>query len=652
MDTNACKIDNLKEGTTYEIQVVAFNVANNFKSVSSAVYIDTLPKGITCQDQAKQFFMEYKADCEKKVTFDENKIRLVGTKLLSDLTPESVGNIDSIDQLNEYLMLSLHEEEKQNREYEIYCSRNKEELEKLYEVLNCRRKELEQESSTMAKQESDIKTLERRRDKLLFEKSKLVDELRSAKTHDDILKSKNLNTDSKLKKLKERKANIDKYGPGEVAKIEEQIETLSQELNEVESSNHDLVAKNKAISTENKEWRTKLDSLRSFARLVEHEELGDFGKFLTPQGRKYWTEIAENALNVALDFSEAIQNSLDSQSKRELTLRNELQRYLALQHRNERLRAELDLNYRPTFMDELQAASKFEICIDPTRDNNSCNLSRSNNLESAQKSANESVENYTSEWRKKILSEYPLSDPTTDKENDLILSLLDETVHNYRANHGSLSSPLLGSQPTNQFLSMQNGQESSRGMGADLNADMSRVAIADGSSYINSHLQPSPITPNVSLPFTQNSLPQVSLPLSFPSSFYQDSSGLDFGNSNEPYKQNGNLMDNMLHLRFPEVPTGGISLGNEIDTIASRSYNAFVNNIASPRFASPSFQVSPMLAPFGSSPYSDLLSGPTPRETLNTLIGRNNRLNPSYNELLNIGSYGVLIPEVGENDQE
>lgn len=608
--------------------------------------MDTLPKGITHQDQAKQFFAEHRADYEKKFTFDEKQIQRIGSNLSSDVTPESVGNIESSDQLNQYLMLSLYEEEKQNREYEIFCSRSKEELEKLYEVLNCHRKEFEQESSSMAKQESDIKGLERKRDRLLFEKSKLVDELRSAKTHSDILKSKNLNINSRLKKLKERRANIDKHGSSEVAKIEEQIERLAQELNEVENSNHDLMAKNKTISSKNKEWRANLDSIKSLEHLVKDEELEDYDKFLTPQGRNHWTEIAENALNVAPDLSEAILRSLDLQKKRELTLKNEIQRYLTLQHRYELFRAELDLSYHPTFLNELQATSKFDAFKDTTREKNTSYPSYSNSFESTQDDASESVDTYSHDWRKKVLSEYPLPDTTTDKENELILSLLDETVHNYRATHGALSSPLLGSQHTNQFFPMLNGQEGSRRIGADL----SYRSMADSSTYINSQLNPSPVTPNVLLPFTQNTFPQVSLPLSFPSSFYQDSSAIELGHSNETYQRNGNLMDNMLPLRFPEVPTRGISLGSEIDT--SRSYNSFVNNSVSPRFASPHFQVSPMLTPFGSSPYSDLLPGPTPRETFNTLIGRNNRLNPSYNDLLNIGSYGVLIPEVGENDQE
>ena len=95
------------------------------------------------------------------------------------LEPEDVKANKSSESLNEYLLVYQNELRKAKEEYELNHDQLNQEIGKLNQDLKIYKKEYEQETGSKMRKDINVKDLEKRRDNLTFQKSKIAKELKS-----------------------------------------------------------------------------------------------------------------------------------------------------------------------------------------------------------------------------------------------------------------------------------------------------------------------------------------------------------------------------------------------------------------------------------------------------------------------------------------
>jgi len=361
MGVTSCQLNNLLENKLYQIQVVAINVVTNFRSQSAPVFIETLPKPANQLQSNKTLPMitnnEVKVSrISQAKNFDSKSSK---NNLPLYLEPEDVKANKSPESLNEYLLLYQNELRKVREEYEMNHDHLDQEIGKLNQELKFYKKEYEQETGSKIKKDINVKDLEKKRDNLTFQKSKIAKELKSLESMNDIYKSELNDLKNKVKKLTERKQQIMRYEKTDRLKIDRQITKVTGEIELLKVKNDEIEDVCKTLTAEKKEMSIAFNNLKPLVESFNSETIFNKEGNLTPKA----SEILEKLYNLqptwANDITNEIYNSVNFEINWKSTFRSEIRKFLSIQHSYEIAKVNQDKNYQPVKMSEHQASIEF-----------------------------------------------------------------------------------------------------------------------------------------------------------------------------------------------------------------------------------------------------------------------------------------------------
>lgn len=359
MGVTSCQLNNLLEKKLYQIQVVAINVVTNFRSQSDPVFIETLPKPLT-EDGCNESFPMIACDAtniQKVKHVSDKESSKISLPACLDVTDIKANN--SSKSLNEYLLAYQNELRRTKDEYELNHTQLDQEISKLDEELKSYKREYEQETGTKIRKDFNVKDLEKKRDNLTFQKSKLAKELKSFESTKDIHRSELNDLKNKIKKLTERKLQIQRYEQVDRSKVDSQIKQVMADIELIKKENDKVDEVCKALTTNKKELSAVFNNLKPLVESFNNETIFSKEGNLTPKA----TEILDKLYRVQPTWSNEITNEIYSSVNFEInwksTFRSEIRKYLSIQHSFEIAKMNLDKTYQPAKMSEHQASIEF-----------------------------------------------------------------------------------------------------------------------------------------------------------------------------------------------------------------------------------------------------------------------------------------------------
>lgn len=361
MGVTSCQLNNLLENKLYQIQVVAINVVTNFRSQSAPVFIETLPKPANKLQSNRTLPM---------ITNNEIKVSKISQLRDSDsecskanlpmyLEPEDVKANKSSESLNEYLLVYQNELRKAKEEYELNHEQLNQEIGKLNQDLKIYKKEYEQETGSKMRKDINVKDLEKRRDNLTFQKSKIAKELKSFESMNDIHKSELNDLKNKIKKLTERKQQIMRYEKTDRLKIDKQITKVMDEIELMKVENDKIEDVCKTLTSEKKEMSIALNNLKPIVESFNSEIIFNKEGNLTPKASELLDKLYNVQPSWANDITNEIYSSVNFEINWKSTFKAEIRKFLSIQHSFEIAKVNQDKTYQPVKLSEHQASIEF-----------------------------------------------------------------------------------------------------------------------------------------------------------------------------------------------------------------------------------------------------------------------------------------------------
>ena len=197
LTSTSCRLNNLTPHQLYQIEIIAVNSITNFKSQSKPVFVHTSNDkeldGIVNVDHLETEIKEIEPISG---TLDQSA--------LETITIDQIKNIKDSNLLNDYIVKFQNELAKTNTEYKQFQSSISQEHETLQRDLSHHKREFEEESDNKLKKDHDLKSLERKKDNLSFQKSKLTTQLNALKNTLSLFNTKFEENENKIKKLREK----------------------------------------------------------------------------------------------------------------------------------------------------------------------------------------------------------------------------------------------------------------------------------------------------------------------------------------------------------------------------------------------------------------------------------------------------------------
>lgn len=357
----SCSLNNLLANKLYQIQIVAVNLVNHFRSQSSPVFIETLPKPNVKEDIGNSLPVISKNSVRlSKVNFvEKTDVDTTKKNLAFDLNPKQIMEIESPEKLNNYLLIYQTELSKVKEEYEMNHKKLGEEMFKLVEDLKLHKKEHEEETGFKSRKDINVKDLEKKRDTLTFQKSKLTKQLKSYNSTKDINNSKLEDLKNKVKKLKERKSQILKYEHTDKSSIDEQISIIVDEI-EVIKLEHDRIEENcKILTSEKKNLTTTLNNLKPLVESFINEVIFTREGNLTTKGGEILNKIYQMQPSWSEDITNEIYTSVNYEINWKTAFKAEIRKFLSIQHSFEIAKSNINHDYQAMKLSEHQASIEF-----------------------------------------------------------------------------------------------------------------------------------------------------------------------------------------------------------------------------------------------------------------------------------------------------
>ncbi|EGW32353.1 uncharacterized protein SPAPADRAFT_153168 [Spathaspora passalidarum NRRL Y-27907] len=268
LTSTSCKLNNLSAKQVYQIQIVAINSITNFRSLSKPVFVSTFNK----DDKELEF--------SKDVNFDEDIVENIITSgavssaddtsssanddesSLESITIDQIQSITSAELLNDYLSKFQHELVKVNADYRQFQQTISEEHEHLQQELLLYRHELEEESDNKVKKDQDVKSLERSKDVLTFQKSKLLNQVTAIKNSLVLFNTKFQENEAKIRKLQDRNQLALTNEEKEKSKINKSIASVQKSISKTKEENEKIEENLKVLLQERKESIALLNQIK------------------------------------------------------------------------------------------------------------------------------------------------------------------------------------------------------------------------------------------------------------------------------------------------------------------------------------------------------------------------------------------------------
>ncbi|KAI5963589.1 uncharacterized protein KGF55_002469 [Candida pseudojiufengensis] len=268
LTSSSCKLKNLSSNQVYTIEIIANNSITNFKSKSKPVIVQTINR----DNIEKIINLEnLENDIVRPLDIEESDLQKIGAledENSSTISIDQIKEIDDSKLLNLYLIKTQNELTKANLEYKNFQTQAQLEQKHLQDDLNFYKHEFEEETDTKNKKDHDVKSLEKSKNNLSFQKSKLISQLNSIKSSLALYQNKFKESDLKVKKLEERNLSLPELEEQEKLKLEVEINQIKENMRK-NKAEYDKVDENiKNLTLEKKELTSILSQFKLLIELL------------------------------------------------------------------------------------------------------------------------------------------------------------------------------------------------------------------------------------------------------------------------------------------------------------------------------------------------------------------------------------------------
>lgn len=241
------KVCGLELGKMYQLRVLAVNATSNFRAQSMAIFVTTkgLLEGV---------------EWEMRSTL-VNKTE--GGEVAKDLIAvEEVEKIEDFGILHNQLVAYQLELQRVIADMAAFNGSQQAEMLELAKSYDEYKEMLSEEHEIRGKKDLDVKTLEKKKDTLTFEKLKLSKQLRNQHSHKTIHESSLAELKSRVAKLEEKKHHVLNTASLEKSRVDAQVDRLHGEIAELKSQLISLESQSKQLNIEKKELAHVASNLR------------------------------------------------------------------------------------------------------------------------------------------------------------------------------------------------------------------------------------------------------------------------------------------------------------------------------------------------------------------------------------------------------
>lgn len=258
-----CKLTNLVPGCHYRLQVVARNPITCFYSLSVPLDIET----IADDDRSLQTWTSYLTNAQSG---DANAVDATNSRSLNvdDLTPDYIARETDLSALLAYSSAVLAAVTSTLAEIDRHVLHSQEALQELRDLLQALRQEYEQECDLKSRNDANVKTLERKKVQLTYQKSKLLSQISSIKS---ILNSNHQKVVEKQRELQNVQQRRDLFlgdEESEQAKIRHTIDETLQKITSDRAETQSLDDSLKKITNEKRRLAKMLSDLKPLVASV------------------------------------------------------------------------------------------------------------------------------------------------------------------------------------------------------------------------------------------------------------------------------------------------------------------------------------------------------------------------------------------------
>lgn len=391
----SCKLNKLKAQNYYLIEVVACNIFNQFKSVSEPVCVKTLGKsgcseasaiietdiGLTRSDDQPEQHQKNKSKKSKnkssyltsttlgppslnsmvkiniaKRHFEKNTAE---SKVVPPLTTELLDEIDSVEKLNEYLEKYQLDLSKLEEEYDSNRENYREQIAELVKELEDSAKELEAEAGLSVRKDSDVKDYEKKREHLLFSKSKLLNQLKAQESSKGIHESKLADLSHRHKKLEERKHQILKTGNNEHERFNYNMDIIKDSINIIKQTIEKSEENTKKLTTEKKELLNLYNTLKPLVEDFSNETSFSKDGLLLPRAEERLNQICNIVPEWSDEIKSEISKSMQLDNSWKTAYKQAIEQYVSVFNELEILKSKVNADYVPLTLNDYEASMEF-----------------------------------------------------------------------------------------------------------------------------------------------------------------------------------------------------------------------------------------------------------------------------------------------------
>ncbi|CAI5756927.1 unnamed protein product [Candida verbasci] len=378
LTSTSCKLNNLKSKSLYKIEIIAINSITNFKSQSKPVYVQTYNQTIL-ENELNLDDLENGNALTKK---QEECKKLMDDLDLESITSEQINQIQDPNLLNDYLIEFQNELIRTNTEFKNFQSCVSTENNNLQKELQYYKTELEEETDNKNKKDHDVKSLERSKDILVFQKSKLSNQLNLIKNSLSIFNSKFKENENKIKKLTERNKHALDNEANETLKVKNEILKVENDIVVTKSENEKIEDNLKAIALERKEVLGLLNQIKPLIEQFNQLTSSTDEKVTSPSSSttsltpppipifnkdgsisKTSFDALVKIFQIMPSWQDEIMNEINNYQEFEQQWRdafkNEIKKFVTIHQSIEMMKFQKDINYQPIKLNEYQASIEF-----------------------------------------------------------------------------------------------------------------------------------------------------------------------------------------------------------------------------------------------------------------------------------------------------
>lgn len=362
--TNSCTLSGLRTNKLYQIQVVAVNMLTSFRSQLAPVYIHTLPELSIRKGKA----------LEGPFLLQNHETSALATP---EMTAEQARKLECPEDLKRFLFRYQKELCRATADLCEFQDAAKEEAAKLADQQAFYRREFAEETDNKAKKDNNVKDLEKKKDSLTFQKSKLNAQMKNLANTQHLFASNLSEFAKKLDKLLERRNQIEANSDSEQTKLAHQSSIIRAGIHKWKAENDEIEMHLRGLLSEKKTLTSQMATLRLLIDLFGTVTpslvgaspnssstslvLDSFAKdgSLTKDGQETILKVLEIRPEWTADVKKELEQLSAAENKWRNDYRAEIRRFLLIQHSLEIAKTNSNPAHEPVKLTEYQASVEF-----------------------------------------------------------------------------------------------------------------------------------------------------------------------------------------------------------------------------------------------------------------------------------------------------